>query len=191
MNGYDGSIMGAVNAMDQWHDFFDVPDDGGSRLGLIMAIYNGGNVCGSFFAGFITDKLGRRMGMLTGSVFILVGSILQATSQQLPQFIGGRFLVGFGVPISVTAAPTYLVEMAYPSWRGIAGGLYNVLGWYIGSLSESARPSSFRSLDNISDSCVLDVLRHWKHPKQLVVEDPLYYPACSCQLCHPPSLPDS
>lgn len=139
MNGYDGSIMSAVNAMDQWHEYFDVPSDGGQRLGLIMAIYNAGNVCGSFFAGFVTDKFGRRMGMVVGATFILLGSILQATSRTLPQFIGGRFIVGFGVPIAVTAAITYLVEIAYPSWRGIAGGLYNVLGWYIGSLSKCMR----------------------------------------------------
>jgi hypothetical protein len=38
-----------------------------------------------------------------------------------------------GVPVVQTAAPMYIVEMAYPTWRGTAGGYYNVLAWYIGS----------------------------------------------------------
>ncbi|KAI9164190.1 Lactose permease-like protein [Paramyrothecium foliicola] len=136
MNGYDGSVMSSINAMDQWHDHFGVGKTG-STLGLVMAIYTAGNITGSFFSGILIDRFGRRSGMGMGSIFIIVGSIIQATSNDVKQFIGGRYLVGFGVPLCVTAAPTFLVELAYPSWRGLAGGLYNVLGWYIGSLTAS------------------------------------------------------
>lgn len=137
MNGYDGSVMGSVNAMKQWHDYFDIGYTG-SQLGLVMAIYSGGTTSGSVFSGFIIDTFGRRMGMAVGGVLIIVGSIVQASSSSLAAFMGGRFIVGFGVPQCTTAAPTYIVEMAYPTFRGLAGGLYNVLGWYIGSLSKSS-----------------------------------------------------
>ncbi|KAM5349849.1 hypothetical protein ACJ41O_006354 [Fusarium nematophilum] len=136
MNGYDGSIMSSVNAMDQWHDYFGVGKTG-STIGLVMAIYTAGQITGSFFAGFLVDTFGRRAGMTIGSFFIIVGSIVQATSHTLAAFIAGRYIVGIGVPMCTTAAPTYIVEMAYPTWRGLAGGLYNVLGWYIGSLAAS------------------------------------------------------
>ncbi|KAG7118871.1 Lactose permease like protein [Verticillium longisporum] len=136
MNGYDGSVMSSINAMTQWHDYFGVGHTG-SQLGLVMAIYTGGTTTGSVFSGFIVDTFGRRMGMATGAIFIIIGSIVQASSTTLAAFIGGRFIVGFGVPQCTTAAPMYIVEMAFPTWRGLAGGLYNVLGWYIGSLTAS------------------------------------------------------
>ena len=135
MNGYDGSVMGSINAMDTWHSFFGIGRTG-SWIGLVTAIYPAGQICGAFFAGAILDILGRRVAMGTGSFFIIIGSIVQASSQGIGQFIGGRYLVGFGVPICVTAAPTYLVEMAYPTWRGFAGGAYNVFGWYVGALGK-------------------------------------------------------
>ncbi|KAF6815924.1 MFS lactose [Colletotrichum plurivorum] len=136
MNGYDGSVMSSINAMDQFHEFYNVGRTG-PTIGLVMAIYTAGQVCGSLFSAGLLDGFGRKAGMAVGSGFIIVGSIVQATSQTLAAFIGGRFLVGFGVPMCTIAAPTYIVEMAYPTWRGLAGGLYNVLGWYIGSMTAS------------------------------------------------------
>lgn len=136
MNGYDGSVMSSINAMDQWHDYFGVGKTG-SDIGLVMAIYTAGQITGSFFTGFIVDTFGRRAAMTIGSCFIIIGSIVQATSHTLAAFIAGRFIVGIGVPVCTTAGPTYIVEMAYPTWRGLAGGMYNVFGWYIGSLSKS------------------------------------------------------
>jgi MFS family permease len=75
--------------------------------------------------------------MFSGSVFIIIGTIIEATAPSIGAFMGGRFLIGFGVTLAVTAAPVYLVEMAYPSWRGITGGLYNVVGYYVGAISKS------------------------------------------------------
>jgi MFS family permease len=37
--------------------------------------------------------------------------------------LGGRFVLGFGVAISTTAAPAYVVEMSPPQWRGRLTGL--------------------------------------------------------------------
>ncbi|KAL2113989.1 hypothetical protein VUR80DRAFT_1285 [Thermomyces stellatus] len=136
MNGYDGSVMSSINAMDQWHDYFGVGMTG-STIGLVMAIYTAGQVCGSAVAGVLIDSLGRRAGMFSGSCCIIIGSVVQATSQKLAAFIGGRFVVGFGVPMCTMGAITHVVELAYPTWRGLAGGAYNVLGWYIGSLTAS------------------------------------------------------
>jgi Sugar (and other) transporter len=63
MNGYDGSIMGSINAMDPFHEFFNVGMSG-SGIGLVFAIYTVGNILGSLFAGTIIDVFGRKVGML-------------------------------------------------------------------------------------------------------------------------------
>ena len=47
--------------------------------------------------------------------------------------MGGRFLLGFAVPIMTTAGPLHVIETAHPAHRGIITGLYNTF-WFVGSL---------------------------------------------------------
>jgi len=74
--------------------------------------------------------------MVIGSVFIVVGSIVQGAAKNRGQFIGARFLLGFGVNISASAGPAYVVEIAPPAWRGIVTGVYNTF-WFIGAIPAS------------------------------------------------------
>ncbi|KAK2767868.1 lactose permease [Colletotrichum kahawae] len=131
MNGYDGSVMSAINAMDPFQDRFKIGLTG-ELNGAVFSIYTVGNIVGSLVCGYIMDRWGRRACMFSGATAI-IGSVLQASSYQLPQFFVGRFIVGTSTPMCATSAPVFLVEIAYPTWRGLAGGLYNVLGWYIGA----------------------------------------------------------
>lgn len=128
--------MSSLNAMTPFHTFFDVAMDG-SDIGLIFAMYSVGQILGCLFSAPAADILGRRFGMCCGSTVIVVGTIIQETTSTIGGFMGGRLLVGLGVTIVTTAAPVYLIEMAYPSWRGIGGGLFNVCGWYVGALTAS------------------------------------------------------
>ena len=71
--------------------------------------------------------------MFIGALIIIIGTCVQASSQNLAAFMIGRFILGFGVAISVTAGPAYVSEMAHPAYRGIMTGLYNTF-WYIGGI---------------------------------------------------------
>jgi MFS family permease len=137
MNGYDGSLMSSINAMAPYHDFFNVGMQGGGT-GIVFAIYSAGSLVAAPFSAYASDKFGRRFGMFIGSCFVVIGTIIEASCKpgDLSQYMGGRFLIGFGVSIATTAAPVYLVELAYPSWRGVFGGLYNVVGYYIGAIGK-------------------------------------------------------
>ncbi|KAH8691537.1 putative sugar transporter [Talaromyces proteolyticus] len=136
MNGYDGSVMSSLNAMDPFHEYFGISMEG-SSIGLVTALYSVGNIIGCFLASPTSDLMGRRFGMSVGCAFIVVGTIVQATTATIGGFMGGRLLVGMGVTVVTTSAPVYLIEMAYPTWRGIGSGLFNVCGWYIGALTAS------------------------------------------------------
>ncbi|CAK7202016.1 hypothetical protein SEUCBS139899_004734 [Sporothrix eucalyptigena] len=136
MNGYDGSVMSSINAMDPFHDYFKVGMDG-SAIGLLFAIYSVGQIIGCLFSTPAADLLGRRFGISVGCGIIVIGTIIQSTTPNIAGFMGGRLLVGLGVTVLTTSGPVYMIEMAYPSWRGIGGGLFNVCGWYIGALTAS------------------------------------------------------
>ncbi|KAJ7828394.1 general substrate transporter [Mycena olivaceomarginata] len=121
-SGFDGSLMGGINAMPQYLHY-----------GIVFMIYVTGNCVGALFAGPATEVYGRRGGMFLGGLFILVGSVVSVTAQSREAFIGGRFVLGFGIAISTTAAPTWVTELAPPQWRGRLGAMYNSC-FFIGSI---------------------------------------------------------
>ena len=102
----------------------------------MFAIYNIGSIPAVVLTGPVNDYLGRRAGMFTGAVIIILGTCIQAPSVNMHMFIAGRFLLGFGVSFCCVSAPCYVSEMAHPKWRGTITGLYNTC-WYIGSIIAS------------------------------------------------------
>lgn len=136
MNGFDGTLMSSINAMPWFHRHFGTSMEG-SGTSLLFSIYSIGNLVGAVFAAPISDVFGRRMGMFVGSLIITIGAILEAVGSNIQLFMGGRFLIGLGVSLTNSAAPVYLVEVAFPQWRGLFGGLYNVVGYYTGALGMS------------------------------------------------------
>jgi MFS family permease len=78
MNGYDGSLMSSINAMQPYHDYFNVGMQGGGT-GIVFAIYSAGSLCSAPFAATAADRYGRRFGMFVGSFFIVIGTIIETT----------------------------------------------------------------------------------------------------------------
>lgn len=64
--------------------------------GIAVAAYNLGCFLGAIFTIFVGNPMGRRMTIFVGSVIMTVGALLQCTSYELPQFIFGRIVTGWG-----------------------------------------------------------------------------------------------
>ncbi|KAB8067326.1 general substrate transporter [Aspergillus leporis] len=147
INGYDGSLMGSINSYEQYRTYFGFdPDEGTPSTGIVYAIYTIGNIVGSFTAGPFTDFKGRRVGMALGAIFIIIGTVVQATCHNIGGFMAGRFILGFGVATSATAGPSYVSEMAHPAYRGAMTGLYNVL-WFGGGIPGTFIPWKTSSIE--------------------------------------------
>ena len=63
--------------------------------------------------------------MAIGCSIILIGASVITAAQNRAMFLGGRFVLGFGIAISTTAAPTWVTELAPAHWRGRLGAAYN------------------------------------------------------------------
>jgi MFS family permease len=88
---------------------------------------------------------------------VVMGSIIQGISSihhSLMQFLVGGFFVGFGVNVSISCAPLYVVEISHSQYRGVMTGLHNCT-WFIGSISASAvtRGSNSYRKYNVVNSC--------------------------------------
>ncbi|EJD05087.1 general substrate transporter [Fomitiporia mediterranea MF3/22] len=135
-NGYDGSLMTAINGMTPYQNRFNQGHLNVST-GIIFSIYTIGQMAGSLFAGQICDRFGRRAGMFVGCLTIMAGSAIISSSMERGQFIAGRFILGMGIAVATIGAPTYTVEIAPPHWRGRLTSLYNT-GWNGGAIPAAA-----------------------------------------------------
>jgi len=133
MNGFDSSLMGAINAMPEYKKSFDLQGDDGSSSGIIFIIYNLGQIASFPFCGLLADGLGRRWCIFIGCAIVLIGTAIQTTAHEKGQFIGGRFVLGFGASIASAAGPAYIVELAHPAYRGTMAGMYNNF-WWLGNI---------------------------------------------------------
>lgn len=58
-----------------------------------------------------------------------MGVIIEAAAVHEAMFCIGRFFLGIAVTVNGAAAPTWVMEMAHPKMRGLLGGLYMAI-WY-------------------------------------------------------------
>jgi len=80
--------------------------------------------------------IGRRAGMMISAIVVITGTVIQATCHNLAGFMTGRFILGFGSALNITAGTSYASEMAHPAFRGFMTSLYMVL-WYFGGIPAS------------------------------------------------------
>jgi MFS family permease len=97
-NGYEGYLMNGLLINTQFTDLFKVPSTG-EKEGILNAMYQIGGVSALPFVGPATDTWGRRIGMMIGSIIIIVGAILTGSSSlnaSFSQFLAGRFSLVLG-----------------------------------------------------------------------------------------------
>ncbi|KAJ3041006.1 hypothetical protein HDV00_010080 [Rhizophlyctis rosea] len=135
MNGYDGSLMAGIYTMKQFQSFVGY-DQESFDMSVLTGFYPIGCLAAAPFGGPLSDTWGRKAGMGIGCVIVIIGTAMMALA---PQNLGvtllstGRFFCGFGVTITTTAAPAYVIELSHPLYRGTIGGVYNTL-WFIGNI---------------------------------------------------------
>lgn len=132
MNGYDGSLINNL-LQNEWFKAKHGVENDGIWAGIVSSMYQIGGVVALPFVGPTIDGFGRRWGMLIGALLIVIGTIIQGLSEGSGQFMGGRFLLGFGVSIAASAGPMYVVEINHPAYRGRVGAMYNTL-WFSGAI---------------------------------------------------------
>ena len=134
-NGFDGSLFNGISANSRFLKFFNGTVDGPWQA-KVSAMYQIGSVVALPFVGPCIDTWGRRTGMFIGSIIVCIGTIVSATTVtngSIDQFMGGRFLLGFGVAIASAAGPIYVVETAHPAFRSIVTAYANTT-WFVGSI---------------------------------------------------------
>ncbi|KAF7559544.1 hypothetical protein G7046_g4621 [Stylonectria norvegica] len=120
--GFDSSVFNALQASDNWLDWFDLDIEKDSyTIGLINTCYTiGAIVSGFFIGGPLSDYLGRRAGMGIGCGITIMAAFMQAFAPRgnLGCFIAGRVFIGIGQGTALTAGPVYIGEISPSAIRG-------------------------------------------------------------------------
>lgn len=122
-NGFDGSVLNALQGMDIWKKQFGNPN--GALLGITSAAYALGAIGSTPFSAMISDRFGRRWSVFIGSIIMICGVIFQCAATNLGLYIGGRVIIGFGISLALAAAPVLLSELAHPRHRVFFTAMFN------------------------------------------------------------------
>jgi MFS family permease len=80
-SGFDSSMMNGMQALDYWKSYFDHPEKKPGTLGLLVACYNLGGITAVPFVALFSDRFGRRLSIVFGSVVMIIGALLQGLAQ--------------------------------------------------------------------------------------------------------------
>ncbi|OCF40875.1 monosaccharide transporter [Kwoniella heveanensis CBS 569] len=121
--GFDQGILSISLTMPQFLAQFPETDPSANssaslNKGVMTALLELGAFLGALSAGWIADKWSRKMSIVIGSVWFVIGSILQASAHTFAQLVVGRFIGGIGVGVLSSTAPMYISEVASPNIRG-------------------------------------------------------------------------
>ncbi|KAK7048343.1 putative general substrate transporter [Favolaschia claudopus] len=116
-SGFDGTVMGGINAMHQYQQYFDL-SGADARTGIVFGIFT----VGAIPASWVPDRFGRRFGMFLGNGLLMIGAIISAMADRFGSALGGA------------AAKSYLAEITPPQTRGAYLGFLNSF-YYVGQMT--------------------------------------------------------
>ncbi|KAL2835292.1 hexose transporter [Aspergillus cavernicola] len=141
--GYDASMMNGLQILVSYTDYFQLTT---ATTSLNVAIVFVGSVLATFFAGWWSDRWGRRWGIALTSLLAMVGVAIQTAAVHEAMFCVGRLIIGMSITTGATAAPAYISETAHPRHRVMLTGICGS-AWYVGSVMAAAITYGTQYLD--------------------------------------------
>ncbi|XP_077261612.1 solute carrier family 2, facilitated glucose transporter member 8-like isoform X1 [Temnothorax americanus] len=93
----------------------------------IVSLMPIGATIGSFGAGYLGDRWGRKRALLSSLVPFIIGWTLVITAGHVAQLCVARFILGLALSITFTIVPMYCGEIAEISVRGALGSFLQLL----------------------------------------------------------------
>lgn len=119
--GYDTAVIsGAIGYLSEKFELSAV----GTGFAASAAIW--GCVVGVLFAGWLSDRFGRKRVLLLTAVLFGLSAIGSAIPNNLAQFAVARFVGGLGVGAASMLSPLYISEIAPADKRGMLVTLYQL-----------------------------------------------------------------
>ncbi|MBN8860819.1 MAG: sugar porter family MFS transporter [Sphingobacteriales bacterium] len=111
--GFDFAVIAGTLPFLQKHFLLDSYWEGFATGSLAL-----GAIIGCIIAGTVSDKYGRKPGLLIAAAIFALSSLAMAFSSSRNIFIGARFCAGAGVGMASMLSPMYIAEISPAHIRG-------------------------------------------------------------------------
>jgi hypothetical protein len=164
--GYDASMMNALNILPSYTEYFHLTS---ATIALNSGIVWIGAIFGSLILAKVPDIIGRKPSIFYAALIAILGSGIQAASQNIAMFLVARFILGLGIGGTYVAVPLLIAETLPTKYRSLGLGAFTDL-YYVGGLlsageAHSTSPSHLarRKLTSISKASLTAPPR-WLRP---------------------------
>lgn len=176
VGGYDTAISGNIIAVPRFQKDFGTPYDGTYIIQSVwLSCWNAataiGLMCGSLGGGWLEDRYGRRMSLLTGSLNSAVALVLNYVPYLLDNensrrgtYLTGRVLQGFALGIIGSTSQTFMSEISPASLQGSMMGLLpfgELLGELLGGAVVLGSVGDDDSYDGPKNSYLNPIASQW------------------------------
>ncbi|KAG6455733.1 hypothetical protein O3G_MSEX009374 [Manduca sexta] len=130
-----------------------VSSDETAWIGSLLTV---GAIFGPFIGGFAASKIGRKWGVLSSAIPLIIGFILMLTASSVGMIYAGRIFWGLAVGILFTVGPMYCAEIATDDSRGALGSFLQLFVTFGFIIVYGAGPSvSYAAVQYIGIACVV------------------------------------
>lgn len=119
--GYDTAVINGANSYLKAHMYLSPAQEGTAGASAIL-----GCIPGAMFAGFLSDRFGRKKMLFFCALLYAVSGLLSAIPNTFNQFLAARFISGLGIGASSMICPVYIAEISPEKWRGRLGTLFQL-----------------------------------------------------------------
>jgi sugar porter (SP) family MFS transporter len=119
--GYDTAVINGANTYLKTHFALNPVQEGMAGASAIL-----GCIPGAMFAGFLSDRFGRRKLLFVCAMLYAVSGVLSAVPRTFTEFLAARFISGLGIGASSMVCPVYIAEISPEKWRGRLGSLFQL-----------------------------------------------------------------
>ncbi|KAF2014569.1 general substrate transporter [Aaosphaeria arxii CBS 175.79] len=140
-SGFDSQLINTLQFSQPFNKYFGdgVKNKSGDwaieagLLGFISSCYQLGSILAVPITPWYNQKFGRRWSVMTGSLIMIVGALLQGFAQHVAMYIIARMLLGVGILFAIISGSSLIGELGYPKERAVLTSLFNS-SYFIGAI---------------------------------------------------------
>jgi len=119
--GYDTAVINGANSYLKAYMNLNPAQEGMAGASAIL-----GCIPGAMFAGFLSDRFGRKRMLFLCALLFAISGLLSAIPRSFEQFLVARFISGLGIGASSIICPVYIAEISPEKVRGRLGSLFQL-----------------------------------------------------------------